>query len=209
MSAELSNASEFLTWLNTMTRLNSISPNAKKRFVTRGQVYWCHFGLNIGSEISKTSPRPAIIVQNFSANRSSSNTIVVPVTHHTSSLPCMVPLTPMKDESGSVILDGQVDTAQIVCISKARLGDLITSLPDAQMKKIDRSIAISLELLKYHSEELQKYARLKAYSDKLKAERNAAQDKLHQISALIETQKEWDEDFLQKLREILDTESLR
>lgn len=41
--------------MNTKSYLNSIAPNAANRFVKRGQVYWCHFGLNIGSEMSKSS----------------------------------------------------------------------------------------------------------------------------------------------------------
>ena len=51
--------------MNTKSYLNAIAQNATKRFVKRGQVYWCHFGLNVGSEMSKATPRPAVVVSNF------------------------------------------------------------------------------------------------------------------------------------------------
>lgn len=87
MSVELSNAQQFISWMNTKSYLNSIAQNAAKRFVKRGQVYWCHFGLNIGSEMSKATPRPAVVVSNFATNKNSSNVVVVPVTHNQSKLP--------------------------------------------------------------------------------------------------------------------------
>ncbi len=75
MSVELSNAQQFISWMNTKSYLNTNAPNAANRFVKRGQVYWCHFGLNIGSEISKSTPRPAVIVSNFQTNKNSSNVV--------------------------------------------------------------------------------------------------------------------------------------
>lgn len=153
MNAELSNAEKFIDWLKTKSRLNAISSSAGGRFVKRGQVYWCHFGINIGSEMSKTTPRPAIIVQNYIGNSKSPNTIVVPVTHDSGTLPCLVPLTPIVDQStGKTILDGQANTANIVCVSKARLGDLIATLSNADMKKVDESMAQTLELMHYQKE---------------------------------------------------------
>ena len=65
MSIELSNAQQFISWMNTKSYLNTIAPSAANRFVKRGQVYWCHFGINIGSEMSKPTPRPAVVVSNF------------------------------------------------------------------------------------------------------------------------------------------------
>ena len=145
MSMEISNAQEFISWMNTKSYLNTIAQSAAKRFVKRGQVYWCHFGLNIGSEMSKSTPRPAVVVSNFSTNKNSANVVVVPVTHNKSQLPYLVPIAPVNDVNGNVILDGQVDTADIICVSKARLGDLITTLSATQMKDIDKSISISLD----------------------------------------------------------------
>lgn len=186
MNIELANAEKFIEWLKTKSHLNSISSRAGGRFVKRGQIYWCHFGINIGSEMSKTSPRPAIIVQNYIGNSKSPNTIVVPVTHDSGNLPCLVPLTPIIDKStGNVILDGQANTANIVCVSKARLGDYIAILSNAEMKKVDESLAQSLELMRYYKELNDKYDKLLEYNKKVKNERNEAQDIIKDIRELI------------------------
>ena len=203
MSTELTNAQQFLSWMNTKSRLNALAPNAANRRVSRGQVYWCHFGLNIGSEISKTTPRPAVIVSNFSTNKKSANVIVVPVTHNKNQLPYLVPLTHVTDASGTVILDGQVDTADVICVSKARLGDEITKLSPAQMKAIDKSLAISLELIHYFNGEEDKYNKLNQYVTQVKAERNAAQDTLKLLKETI-SQNGFDEKSQEKIRELLD-----
>lgn len=203
MSVELSNAQQFISWMNTKSYLNSIAQNAAKRFVKRGQVYWCHFGLNIGSEMSKATPRPAVVVSNFATNKNSSNVVVVPVTHNQSKLPYLVPITPITDGSGQVILDGQADTADIICVSKARLGDLIATLSAAQMKDIDRSISISLDLIHYHTDEVDKYDRLTQYVAQVKADRNKAQDTLEQLKEIV-CQNRFDERSQEKIKELLD-----
>lgn len=186
MNIELENAEKFIDWLKTKSRLNSISTNAGARFVKRGQVYWCHFGINIGSEMSKITPRPAIIVQNYIGNLKSPNTIVVPVTHDSGTLPCLVPLSPIVDQTtGETILDGQANTANIVCVSKARLGDLIATLSSFDMKKVDESMAQTLELMHYQKDLKEKYDKLNSYNEKVKIERNAAQDKINSIKELI------------------------
>jgi len=189
--------------MNTKSRLNAIASNAAGRFVKRGQVYWCHFGLNIGSEMSKSTPRPAVIVSNFNTNRSSSNVIVVPVTHNQNQLPYLVPITPVTDTNGDVILDGQVDTADVICVSKARLGDLITTLTTAQMKEIDESISISLDLMHYYSDEVSKYDRLTQYVAQVKEDRNKAQDVLKQLREIV-SQNGFGEKSQERIKELLD-----
>ncbi len=203
MNVELSNAEQFINWIKTKVHLNKISTNAASRFVKRGQVYWCHFGINVGSEMSKSSPRPAVIVQNYLANRNSSNTIVVPVTHNMNALPCLVPLETIRDEAGNVVLDGQVNTANIVCVSKARLGDMITTLPAAKMKEIDKSIALSLELMHYFEDSQKKYEKLQVFVEKVKRDRNAAQDQVKQIKDII-SEYGFNEDGQKMIKEILD-----
>lgn len=203
MSIELSNAQQFIAWMNTKSHLNTIAVKSAKRFVKRGQVYWCHFGLNIGSEISKTTPRPAVVVSNFNTNKNSSNVIVVPVTHNKSQLPYLVPLTPVTDVSGQVILDGQADTADVICVSKARLGDLITTLSAAQMKDIDKSISISLDLMHYYSDEVDKYDKLTQYVIQVKTGRNNVQDIIRKIKDTV-TENGFDEKSQEIIRELLD-----
>ena len=203
MSVELTNAQQFISWMNTKSYLNAIAQNATKRFVKRGQVYWCHFGLNVGSEMSKATPRPAVVVSNFKTNKNSSNVIVVPVTHNKNQLPYLVPITPVTDSSGEVILDGQVDTADIICVSKARLGDLITTLSVKQMKDIDKSISISLDLIHYYTDEVDKYDKLTQYVAQVKADGNKAQDTLEQLKETI-SQYGFDEKSQEIIRKLLD-----
>ena len=203
MSVELSNAQQFISWMNTKSYLNSIALNAAKRFVKRGQVYWCHFGLNVGSEMSKSTPRPAVVISNFSTNKNSANVVVVPVTHNQSQLPYLVPIAPIFDVSGKVILDGQVDTADVICVSKARLGDLITTLSATQMKEIDKSISVSLDLLHYYTDEVSKYDKLTKYVAQVKIDRNKAQDVLEQLKNTI-SQFGFEKKGQEKIKELLD-----
>lgn len=185
MSLELTNAKDYISWLYKKSNLNALSANAKNRNVSRGQVYWCEFGVNIGSEMSKLTPRPAVIVQNFTANRNSSNTIVIPITSDTGRLSCLVPITTISDQNSKIILTGQANTSNIVCVSKARLKDKICDLSAIDMKKIDESIAISLSLIHYHKSEVDKYEKLSKYNDKVKNDRNIAQDKLKMIQETV------------------------
>ena len=203
MSVELSNAQQFIAWMNTKSYLNTIVPNAVKRFVKRGQVYWCHFGLNIGSEMSKSTPRPAVIVSNFNTNKNSSNVMVAPITHDQNHLPYLVPITPITDTNGKIILDGQVDTANIVCVSKARLGDIITTLSSTLMKDVDKGISISLNLIHYYTNEVNKYDKLTQYVEQVKADRNKAQDTLTQLKETIYLHG-FDENSQKKIKKLLD-----
>lgn len=194
---------QFISWMNTKSRLNAIVQNAAKRFVKRGQVYWCHFGLNIGSEMSKTTPRPAIVVSNFATNKNSSNVIVIPITHNQNQLPYLVPLTPITDTNGNVVLDGKADTANVICVSKARLGDQIAALSAAQMKAIDKSISISLDLIHYYTAEVDKYDKLTQYAAQVKADRNKAQDTLKQLKTIISSN-EFDEKSREEIKKLLE-----
>ena len=86
MKIELNQAQKMLEWLKTKMYLDCTAVAAKNRSVKRGQVYRCNFGCGIGSEMQKD--RPAVIVQNDVGNNHSGNTIVIPITHDTSTLPC-------------------------------------------------------------------------------------------------------------------------
>jgi len=182
MSLELSNAKDYLEWITTKARLNAHADNAKARIVNRGDVYWCHFGINIGSEISKTTPRPAVIIQNHNGNRLSSNVIVIPITHNSSNAPYLVPLTPIHDNnSGKLVLDGSANTTNIICVSKSRLSDKIGKLSNMDMKNIDKSIAQSIDLFSYYTKLQQKHDKLSKYCNALKEDRNIAQDKVKEL----------------------------
>ena len=103
MKIELGQVQKMLEWLKTKLYLDSIAQNACSRAIKRGQVYRCNFGCGIGSEMQKE--RPAVIIQNDVANSRSGNTIVIPITHDTSTLPCVANITPQTDAAGNIILE--------------------------------------------------------------------------------------------------------
>lgn len=144
MSQELSAASDFISWVKKKSDMNANAASAKNKQVKRGEVYWCEFGLNVGSEMSKTTPRPAVIIQNNPANHSSSNTIVAPITHNQGTAYYFVQIAVQYKKDGSILLDGKVNVSHIITVSKARLLGKITHIPPAEMSKIDKAIARTL-----------------------------------------------------------------
>ena len=174
---------KMLEWLKTKLKLDAVSANARRRTVKRGQIYRCNFGCGIGSEMNKE--RPAVVIQNDIGNLHSGNTIVIPITHDTSSLPCMANINPQIDVNGNTILDGQANASNILCVSKARLGDFVCELPNSEMKKIDEAIAKAVDIMKYYAEVSRKLANREAYIEKIKNERNQAQDELAELRKIL------------------------
>ena len=150
MQVELSKIQNLLDWLKTKIYLDTISTNAIKRIVRRGEVYKCNFGIGIGSEMQKE--RPCIIVQNNTRNSRSGNVIVVPISHTNKKISCIVPIETRKDESGNLILDGYANVSNLMCISKARLGSYITTISKEEMKNIDMELFATLDLFDYYKQ---------------------------------------------------------
>lgn len=184
MKIELGQVQKMLEWLKTKLYLDSISQNARSRAIKRGQVYRCNFGCGIGSEMQKE--RPAVVIQNDVGNNRSGNTIVIPITHDTSTLPCVADITPLTDTTGNVILDGQANASNMMCVSKARLGDFVGSLSKADMKKIDEVIAKTVDLMGYYSDLTKRLNDKLEYISKIKEERNKAQDELEELRKTLE-----------------------
>ena len=170
MNIDLSKTQQYLDWLKDKLYLNAIASSAGKRTIFRGQVYQCNLGIGIGSEECKK--RPCVVLQYDSANKSSPNTIVAPITHTTSTLPIVVPIADKLDSKGNVLLDGNVLLGNIVCISKARLGDYIADLTPDEMKQVDTAIALSLDLIHYYKTLQNNYNDKLQYIEKLKCIRN-------------------------------------
>ena len=166
MNISLIKVQQYLEWLKDMIYLDAISSSAKNRTIYRGQVYRCKFGVGIGSEECKE--RPCVILQYNSANRTSPNTIAAPITHSSSMLPTVVPIAAQTDASGKTILDGNVLLGNIICISKARLGDYITDLTHDEMKAVDKAIALSLDIYRHYRTLENKYNDKLQYIEKLK-----------------------------------------
>ncbi len=170
INIELTKIQQYLEWLKTKLYLDSNADKARKRVVKRGEVYRCNLGQGIGSEECKE--RPCVILQSDAGNVKSPNTIVAPITHTTSKLPIVVPIADKCDSTGNVILDGNVLLANIVCVSKARLGDFVARLEPAEMNAVDEAIAISTDI-KRHYDKLETILNDKIdYINKLKDEVN-------------------------------------
>lgn len=69
---------------------------------------------------------------------------------------------------GITILDGQVNLSNIQTVSKARLGDYIAKLSNADMYNVDRAIYVSLGLMKDIKKQEEKIENLNKYIGKLK-----------------------------------------
>lgn len=180
MNIDLTKTQQYLDWLKEKLYLNALSPSAKNRIIFRGQVYHCKLGIGIGSEESKE--RPCVILQSNPANKNSPNTIIAPITHTSSTLPTVIPISPQFDSTGKNILDGNVLLGNITCISKARLGDYITSLSASELDEIDRSIAYSLDIYHHYQTLLNIHNDKMKYIEKLKTERKKLRKDIETLS---------------------------
>ena len=61
------------------------------------------------------------------------------------------------DVNGDILLDGNVLLGNIVCVSKARLGNYITDLPTNELKAVDKAIAMSLGILHHYDKLMNMY----------------------------------------------------
>jgi len=116
---------------------------AKRQKVTnpkRGEIYLVNFDPTTGSEIKKT--RPALILQNDTANRWSPITIVAAITSHVEEqlYPTEVLL---KAPEGRLETDSVVLLNQIRSIDKRRLVKRLGALKPETMTRVEQAILIS------------------------------------------------------------------
>lgn len=174
MDIDLVKTQQYLEWLKEKLYLNHIASSAKKRLVYRGEVYRCKFGVGIGSEECKE--RPCVILQYDSANRTSPNTLVAPISHTKSTIPVVVPIETQMDSSGKILLDGNALLGNITCVNKARLGERITKLSNKDMYAIDKAIAMSLGILHHYETTKRQYNDLLEYSEKMQSKASILQN---------------------------------
>ena len=201
MQIELNKIQDLLEWMKTKIYLNTKVEQANKRYVKRGQVYNCYFGIGVDNEIQKL--RPSIVLQNNIGNAKSGNILVAPITHTYKEIPSIIKITTQYNTNGTILLDGYANISNILCVSKARLEDYITTLSKTEMKQIDVAIAVSLDLMNY-------YAKLKnnledkiEYIQKIKNERNLAQDQVREL-LMLSNSKDFEElkKFVKKYRQL-------
>ncbi len=195
MQIELNKIQELLDWMKTKVYLNTKVEQATKRYVKRGQIYNCYFGIGVGNEIQKL--RPCIILQNNIGNAKSGNVIVAPITHTYKNIPSIVAINTQWNDNGEIILDGYANVSNISCVSKARLENYITSLSNIEMKNIDIAIAISLNLMQYYAKLNKNLEDKLNYIQKVKIERNTAQNQIKELLDISNTSN------FQELRKLL------
>ncbi|MDF2879575.1 MAG: PemK family protein [Clostridiaceae bacterium] len=134
-----------LSWAGDMMELDVKERLVKNSVMPKkGEVWTVNLGENIGSEVNKV--RPCIIVQNNKGNKCSPTTIVLPISHREECQPTHV--TMMKDlfEFIEDTISGTSLAEQIRTVSKARLGRKVGTLSDYAVRKINKTIKISLDL---------------------------------------------------------------
>ncbi|MCH8041068.1 MAG: type II toxin-antitoxin system PemK/MazF family toxin [Nitrospinae bacterium] len=121
---------------------------AKRQKVTnpkRGEIYLVNFDPTLGSEIKKT--RPALILQNDTANRWSPITIVAAITSQFKE-----PLYPtevlLKAPEGKLEIDSVVLLNQIRSIDKRRLVKRLGVVKPETMTQVEQAILISFGFMR-------------------------------------------------------------
>ena len=111
-------------------------------FPKRGEIWLVDFNPVRGSE--QKGLRPALILQNDTGNEYAATTIVAAITTTIKLYPVTVLL---KERSANLKKDSTVNLAQILTIDKNRLKKKLGSLDNDLMKKIDRALCVSLDLV--------------------------------------------------------------
>jgi mRNA interferase MazF len=121
-----------------------MAPKRKIAAPARGEVQLVSFDPTLGAEIKKT--RPALVLQNDVANRSSPLTIVAAITSQVEPpfYPTEVVVTAPE---GGLEVDSVVLLNQIRSIDRQRLVRRLGRLTPETMRRVDRALALSLGLV--------------------------------------------------------------
>lgn len=114
--------------------------------VLRGEVYLVRFDPVEGSEVSKT--RPALVLQNDIANRTSPVTIVAAISSQFNPTHLYPTEVLIKVGEAGLTIDSVVLLNQIRTIDKARLVSLIGKVEPKTMLEVERAIKVSFGLLR-------------------------------------------------------------
>lgn len=195
------NTQNDIMWLHKKIHLNSCVDKTKNRQVEKGEVYTCHFGVGVGSEMQKL--RPCVILQNNDDNYNSPNTIVAPITHDTDELDCMFPISVKYDQNGNTILDGKVNVSNLMCVSKARLGKKITKLTPSEMKEIEKRLITQMDINCYINYLKKQIKKKDEFISKVKEQNKQNNDFIDEIMNMIEANSRTE--VLENIRKMLTT----
>ena len=142
---------EAMKWLVEATEINESYNPKNHKFIPRGRIVNVNYGENIGFEKSLT--RPSIIVSVDSSNQSSGNVLVVPMTKKANKTKDGRPFRLLKSQYlllkanyTGLAFDSIVQCEDIRSVSKARLGDLLDTVSENDMKEIDKRLNFILGL---------------------------------------------------------------
>lgn len=179
------NTQNDVMWLHKKIHLNSCVNKTKNRHIEKGEVYTCHFGTGVGSEMQKL--RPCVILQNNDDNYNSPNTIVAPITHDTDELDCLIPITNKLDENGKIILDGKVNVSNLMCVSKARLGKKITKLAPSEMKAIEKRLIEQMDINCYITYLKKQISKKDEFISKIKEQNKQSNELIDDLMKIVGT----------------------
>ncbi|MCM1082066.1 MAG: type II toxin-antitoxin system PemK/MazF family toxin [Clostridium sp.] len=192
----LSQYSRELFWLDKKLYLSSLKDSVVRRKVKRNEVYRCNFGVGVGSEMDKD--RPAVIIQVNSFNSTSGNTIVAPITHDKGNISCLIPIKNRYDENGELILDGKINVSNLMCVSKARLGNKVGELDTDEIKNLNNALYYHLSLDMYVKQLENTIKQKDKYISELKEKRKIDNEFLNNLKRI--SQKYNKEDILKYLK---------
>lgn len=178
----LTDMSKEIKWLDRKLYLTSQKDNAKARVVKRNEIYWCDYGVGVGSEMDKC--RPSVIIQVDSYNSTSGNTIVAPITHDNPNYSCMMPIKTRYDENGKITLDGSINVSNLMCVCKSRLGGQIDVLDNDEIKDLNNILYQHLSIDEYIKVLEKRIGAKDKYIEQLKEKRKKEVEFAEQLKTL-------------------------
>lgn len=112
----------------------------------RGEIYYVAFDPSVGSEAKKA--RPALVLQNNRANRTSPIVIVAPVTSRLSPRPYPTDVV-IRAPEGGLTVDSAVQVNLIRAVDRRRLATRLGAVSAETMLRVYLAIQVSLGLVEF------------------------------------------------------------
>lgn len=131
----------FLKWTIQKAQFVKNISVYKKRKLLKGELFWCNFGFNIGSEFSSISAnysmRPCLVVRN-NAFMNSKNVVVLPLTSFNPNKKIVYTDVVIAPNSRNKLTSKSIiKTANVRDVSIVRLGGFIGKLNQKDMQKVE------------------------------------------------------------------------
>lgn len=111
--------------------------------ICRGEIYLADLSPSRGSE--QGGVRPVLIIQNNVGNKYSTTVIVASITSRDKK--AMVPThVHIKASLDGLLMDSRIMLEQIRTIDKVRLQNKLGQITDEELEKVNRALAISIDL---------------------------------------------------------------